>query len=324
MVTLKNWLQLIRWKNLLFLSYIVTAIFYGVVMPYLSQYNLRLENDIILYLLLMASTVFIAAGGYIINDYFDTKIDEINRPTRVIVGHSVTRAQAATAFQILLGLGVACGLGIALLLKEITIGLVYIVISGILWFYSSSYKRQLLVGNLMIALCGFLTPFMIGYVVNTQLINTYNPFIYQTSIMADIYLWTTGFGVFSFLFTLLREIVKDIDDIEGDREMECRTLPIVWGIGTAKTVLVILSIVILLLTGYVAFRLIPFTTDTLTWKYFVFGIAIPMLILIFWIGKAEKRSQWKQISQFIKFIMLIGCSYALIVGYLFYLNGLTA
>ena len=176
----------------------------------------------------------------------------------------------------------------------------------------------------MIALCGFLTPFMIGYVVNTQLINTYNPFIYQTSIMADIYLWTTGFGVFSFLFTLLREIVKDIDDIEGDREMECRTLPIVWGIGTAKTVLVILSIIILLLTGYVAFRLIPFTTDTLTWKYFVFGIAIPMLILIFWIGKAEKRSQWKQISQFIKFIMLIGCSYALIVGYLFYLNGLTA
>ena len=293
-------------------------------MPYLSQYNLRLENDIILYLLLMASTVFIAAGGYIINDYFDTKIDEINRPTRVIVGHSVTRAQAATAFQILLGLGVVCGLGIALLLKEITIGLVYIVISGILWFYSSSYKRQLLVGNIMIALCGFLTPFMIGYVVNTQLINTYNPFIYQTSIMADIYLWTTGFGVFSFLFTLLREIVKDIDDIEGDREMECRTLPIVWGIGTAKTVLVILSIIILLLTGYVAFRLIPFTTDTLTWKYFVFGIAIPMLILIFWIGKAEKRIQWKQISQFIKFIMLIGCSYALIVGYLFYLNGLTA
>ena len=65
MVTLKNWLQLIRWKNLLFLAYIVTAIFYGVVMPYLSQYNLRLENDIILYLLLMASTVFIAAGGYI-------------------------------------------------------------------------------------------------------------------------------------------------------------------------------------------------------------------------------------------------------------------
>ena len=323
MVTIKNWFQLMRWKNLLFLAYIVTTIFYGVVTPYLSQYNLTLSNDIVLYLLLMGSTVFIAAGGYIINDYFDTKIDEINRPTKVIVGRDVTRAQAGLAFQILLGLGVLCGLSIALLLRDITIGLIYIVISGILWFYSSSYKRQLLIGNVMIALCSFMTPFMIGYVVNTQLISTYSPYIYATPIITDIYLWTAGFGLFSFLFTLLREIVKDIDDIQGDREMECHTLPIVWGIGTTKIVLMVLSIVILLLTGYFAFFLIPFATDTITWKYFVFGIAIPMLILIFWIGKADKRSQWQQISQFIKFIMLIGCSYALIVGYLFYLNGLT-
>lgn len=321
MVTLKNWLRLIRWKNLLFLAYIITTLFFGVVTPYLDQYGIQLEHAGWLYALLLASTVLIAAGGNVINDYFDTKIDEINRPTKVIVGKSITRAQAAMGFQVLLGLGVACGLGIAILHSNFTVGIIYMVLSGLLWFYSSSYKRQLLIGNLMIALCGFMTCFMVGYVVNLQLINSYQPYIYHTNIISTVYAWTAGFGLFSFLFTLLREIVKDVDDIEGDREMECHTVPIVWGIPVAKTILMGLSIVILLLTGYFTFKLLPFATDTITWKYFVFGIAIPMLILIFWIGQASKRSQWQQISRFIKYIMLIGTSYAIVVGYLFYING---
>ena len=324
MVTLKNWLQLVRWQNVLFLGYIVTAIFYGVVMPYLNQYHIALENSILLYSLLMGSTMLIGAGGYVINDYFDTKIDEINRPTRVIVGRSITRAQAATGFQILLGLGALCGISIAVLLQDITVGIIYIVLSGLLWFYSSSYKRQLLIGNLIIALCAFMTCFMVGYVTNLQLVNTYNLFVYKTSILTDIYAWTCGFGLFSFLFTLLREIIKDIDDINGDREMECHSLPVVLGVAKTKVVLLLLTILILLVTGYFAFTLMPFATDNITGRYYIFGLAIPLLILLFWIGKAEKRSQWQQISQFVKFIMLIGCSYAFIVYYLFYLNGITA
>ena len=324
MVTIKTWLQLIRWKNILFLAYIVATLFYGVVMPYLAQYHIIPANSGLLFGLLLGSTVLIAAGGYVINDYFDTKIDEINRPTKVIVGKSVTRAQAAIGFQILLGLGVLCGLCLAVLLRDVTIGLIYIVISGLLWFYSSSYKRQLIIGNLMIAVCAFMSCFMIGYVVNTQLIQTYQSLIYQTPIIIDIYAWTAGFGLFSFLFTFLREIIKDIDDIEGDREMECHTIPIVWGIGTTKIILMALTIGILLLTGYAALAYIPFSTDTITLRYYVFGMAIPMLILLCWIGIAKKRSQWQQISQFVKFIMLIGCSYALVVYYLYYINSLPA
>ena len=81
-----------------------------------------------------------------------------------------------------------------------------------------------------------------------------------------------------------------------------------------------LTIGILLLTGYAALAYIPFSTDTITLRYYVFGIAIPMLILLCWIGIAKKRSQWQQIIQFVKFIMLIGCSYALVVYYLYYIN----
>ena len=324
MVILKHWMQLIRWKNLIFLAFIVSALFYGVIMPYLAQYNLVLPYSTGIFALLVGSTVFIAAGGYVINDYFDTKIDAINRPTQVLVGRHITRNQAAKGFQILLGMGLLCGLSIAAMLQDITIGMIYIVISGLLWFYSSSYKRQLIIGNLMIALCAFMVCFLVGYVVNTQLTRTYQPFIYYTPILTDIYAWTAGFGLFSCLFTLLREIIKDIDDIDGDREMECHTIPIVWGITTTKVILIALSVVILLLTGYFALVLIPFAVDTITWKYYITGILIPMLILMGWIVKAHKRRQWQQISDFVKFIMLIGCLYALFVGYLFYLNGVSA
>jgi 4-hydroxybenzoate polyprenyltransferase len=324
MVNFKHWMQLIRWKNLLFLAYIVTAVYYGVVIPYLAQYHIALPLEGVLCALLVLSTVFIAAGGYAINDYFDTKIDEINKPTKVLVGRHITRNQAAKGFQILLVIGLLCGIGIAVLLRDVTIGMIYMVISGLLWFYSSSYKRQLIIGNLMIALCAFMTCFMVGYVVNIQLTNHFTPYIFYTPIITDIYAWTAGFGLFSFLFTLLREIIKDIDDIEGDREMECHTIPIVWGITCAKGILIALSVVILLLTGYFAYALIPFAVDTITLKYYISGLLIPMLILIFWIGKAQKRRQWQQISDFVKFIMLIGCSYALFVGYLFYINGINA
>jgi 4-hydroxybenzoate polyprenyltransferase len=322
MVTIKTWLQLIRWKNILFLAFIITSLFYGVITPYLHQYAIVLPNSNLLFGLLLASTILIAAGGYVINDYFDTKIDEINRPTRVIVGKQITRAQAATGFQILLGLGVLCGVCIAMLLSNMNIAFIYLVLSGILWFYSSSYKRQLIIGNLMIAICAFMTYFMVGYVVNAQLILSYQPAIYQTTIITDIYSWTAGFGLFSFLFTLLREIIKDIDDIEGDREMECHTIPIVWGITATKVITITLSVVVILLSGYFVFKLIPFLNDNLTWKYYIACIAIPLLVLIFWIIKANKRSQWQQISQVIKFIMLLGCSYALVVYYLFYINGI--
>jgi 4-hydroxybenzoate polyprenyltransferase len=115
-------------------------------------------------------------------------------------------------------------------------------------------------------------------------------------------------------------VVKDVEDIEGDREMECHSLPIVLGINTTKIVLTVVTLISTLIVGYFCFYLNPFTTDNITTKYYIFGILVPCIILIFWIGKAAKRRDWRQISTFVKFIMLIGTLYAAVVGYLFILN----
>ena len=189
-----------------------------------------------------------------------------------------------------------------------------------LWFYSSSYKRIFLLGNLVISLCSFLSVFACSYLAAISLENKYGALIYNTGILSEIYGWFAAFGLFAFLFTFIREVVKDIEDIEGDREMECHSLPIVLGVNTTKIVLTVVTLISALIVGYFCFYLNPFTTDNITTKYYIFGILVPCIILIFWIGKAAKRRDWRQISTFVKFIMLIGTLYAAVVGYLFILN----
>ena len=313
-------LQLIRWKNILFLAVLQTLMFFGVLKPILAKYTIALPYEYPIFGLLLGATLFIAAGGYIVNDYFDTKIDQINKPTQVIVGNKISRNAAGWAFQICFGIGIASGIALGIILSKLNIAILFAVISGMLWFYSSSYKRIFLLGNLVISLCSFLSVFACSYLAAISLENKYGALIYNTGILSEIYGWFAAFGLFAFLFTFIREVVKDIEDIEGDREMECHSLPIVLGVNTTKIVLTVVTLISTLIVGYFCFYLNPFTTDNITTKYYIFGVLVPCIILIFWIGKAAKRRDWRQISTFVKFIMLIGTLYAAVVGYLFILN----
>ena len=116
-------LQLIRWKNLLFLGVLQTLMFFGVLKPIMAKYAITLPYEYPIFGLLLAATIFIAAGGYIVNDYFDTKIDQINKPTQVIVGNKISRNAAGWAFQICFALGIACGIALGILLSKLNFGL---------------------------------------------------------------------------------------------------------------------------------------------------------------------------------------------------------
>ena len=167
-----DYIRLIRWKNLLLLTLMVAAVYWGLFYVML-HWGIKISDSILLtqmhlvrnFVLLWLTEICIAAGGYVVNDYFDTRIDEINRPTRVIVGHTKTREQAARYFQLLWGIGIGLGLVLSWLLRSLTVGLIIVGVAGFLWFYSSSYKRQFLVGNLVVALCVFLAVFLTGQVV---------------------------------------------------------------------------------------------------------------------------------------------------------------
>ena len=306
---------LIRIPNLIFLAVMQFLMHWAIVAPILQVSDFEaLSSGVNLFLLIMA-TVFIAAGGYVLNDYFDTKIDAINRPEKVIVGQKIDKNTVMRFYQILTAVGVACGLLLSFLARNYTLAFIFVVIPGLLWFYSSNYKRQFLVGNLVVSFCAALSVLVVAISEVVFLQNKFGELIFYTPIPQMIYSWIGGFSLFAFVLTWIREIIKDMEDEKGDREMECRTMPIKWGIKNTKIflyALISLTIIVLFLVGNLY---IPFD-GMLSVRYIIFGVILPLIALIYLIFKAETSADFRQASTLSKIVMMIGVLYSLVFYYL--------
>jgi 4-hydroxybenzoate polyprenyltransferase len=312
-----NYLNLIRYKNLIFIACLQYLMRYSVIKPLLQVFKIDMQMSNLLFLFLVLGTVLIAAGGYVINDYFDTKIDALNRPEKVIVGNAVSRNQASVLHQVLTGIGILCGLIVAFAAHSFTIGLIFILVPGLLWFYSASYKRQFLIGNLIVAFNSALVVLLV--VVSESAFQTANygaDLIGQTPILPTLYAWICGFALFVFLITFIREIVKDMEDEYGDRELECRTMPVVWGFKKTKYFLYALIVFVVFILGLITFKYLPFKEDTLSTRYFIFGCVLPFVYLIYILFKAKTPSDYHQASSFIKYIMIVGALYSVVLYFI--------
>jgi 4-hydroxybenzoate polyprenyltransferase len=283
--------KLIRIWNLIFIAFIQFVMRQVVLIPILQTYGFDAALQTNMLFLLIAATVFIAAGGYVLNDYFDVKIDAINHPDSQVVGNTITRSKAMLMHQILTGIGVACGLLLAFFARSLTLGFIFIVVPGLLWFYSASYKRQFLTGNLVVAFLAALTVLVVGISEIAFLEREYGKLIFETPIPGQFYSWIGGFTVFSFLCTWIREVIKDMEDEKGDREMECRTMPIKWG--RKKTTAFLSGLIGITINALylISYLLIPFS-GTLTLRYITFGIALPFVAVIFLIVTAKTPSHY--------------------------------
>ena len=212
---------------MLFLAALVWLMEKWVATPILDQAAFGEQLPWYLLVLIMLATVLIAAGGYVINDYFDVKIDRINRPDEVVVTRSVSKPAAMRLSIALSGIGIVCGIAAAGLLRSWTLGILFVIIPGLLWFYSSSYKRLFMVGNVIIALLAALTPMIVGMANVAILQLRYGTILAYTTLPHDLYAWTGGFALFAFLLTWVREIIEDMQDQMGERELECHSLPVV-------------------------------------------------------------------------------------------------
>lgn len=322
-----NFLNLIRYKNLLFIIGLQWLMRYSVIRPIFKTFRLDVNYYMtdLQFTLLVAASVLIAAGGYVINDIFDTRIDEINRPDKVIVGKSITKKLASIIHQVSTGLGIALGLIVAIWCKNISLGFIIIMVPGMLWFYSASYKRQFLVGNIIIAFNAALVPVIVGLaeISFLSLPQHYDEFLLQTPIPKFIYMWVIGFAGFAFLGTLIREIIKDMEDVEGDREIESRTMPIIWGINKSKIVVYVLIAFTIGAALHVQFKTIDkfvlleaVEESSLSLRYIIFGIILPFLYLVYLLVTAKNKGAFNQASTFMKFILIIGSLYALIFNFL--------
>ena len=312
---IKPYLQLLRIGNLAFLAALLYVMEKWVALPLLHLEKFPEQMPWWVLILLILSTICIAAGGYVINDYFDVKIDRINRPDDLIVTRIISRDAAMKLFQVLTAIGIVAGLAVAWWARSWNLLLIYIVIPGLLWFYSASYKRMLLVGNLIVAFISALVPLLVAIINADYLKHLYNEALVYTPIVGQLYVWLGGFALFSFLLTWAREVVKDIEDIEGDREMECRTMPIVWGEKTSKVVATLLVVATMALIGYIARFVLPFSAQwtSLNGRFIIFGLMVPMLCILVLLWAARSKRELHTVQQVLKFAMFLGTMFSYVI-----------
>ncbi len=261
------------------------------------------------FLLLVAATVFLTAAGYVINDYFDIKTDLINKG-KVIVGTKIPRRQAMMWHSIFNIAGVSIGFYISWKAGYIWLGAMFLIVSGLLYFYSASYKRQFLIGNIIVAILTAMVPLLVVFYEWPAL---YKYYTLNTPALPDInfiFYWVTGFALFAFLTTLTREIIKDIEDFEGDVAYGRNSVPVVIGVLPAKVfsvTLLIITIALLYIIWYF------FINDIITLVYLSAAIALPLLYVIYKVAISKNRKQLHCASRIMKIVMVTGILYSVVV-----------
>lgn len=305
-------MRLVRWSNLLFLAALIWLMEKWVAVPILDNMAFGEQLPWYILVLIMLATMLIAGGGYVINDYFDVKIDRINRPDEVVVTRSISKPAAMHLSMWLSGAGIACGLATAIWLRSMTIGILFVLIPGLLWFYSSSYKRLFVIGNLIIALLAAVTPMLVAMANVAVLQLRYATILPYTTLVHDLYVWLGGFALFAFLLTWIREIIKDMQDQMGDRELECHSMPVVWGELWTKIFVTALIVLTLAIIGHIWYHILPFPTSwlSLSTRYIALGVVTPLLCVLWLLWAAKIPSDYKTCQQLVKFTMLLGMLYS--------------
>lgn len=265
------------------------------------------------FFLLVLSSVFIAAAGYIINDYFDTKIDQVNRPKNVVVGILIKRRVAMGGHIVLTVLGIMLGFYVAYKVGVIKLGLVHFIAAGILWFYSTDFKSQSFTGNFMVAILTAMVPMLVPLYEIPLLNREYEDILIETGTNFNfLYKFIGGFAFFAFLLTLIREIVKDIEDYKGDEEFGLRTLPIAYGIGKAKRIAFWIIGVTVLGLGILQFRQVV-NGDYLSFLYLLLVLQLPILYMAFRLNQASTPEEYHAVSLLAKLIMGLGILYSVLI-----------
>ena len=290
-----SFLQLVRWKNLLMIAFI-QILFKYVYFPIFSV-DVSLTN--LDFSLLLLATLAIASAGYIINDVFDVKADKINKPDKVIIGNIISSKLAYNYYHGLNAVGIIAGLYVAYRIKNLSFISIFVITALLLKLYNSNFKKLPLLGNITISLLVSLSILIVGIFDIIPAVTENNTAVqyYAFSVLTD-------YAIFAFMLMLLREVVKDIEDVNGDKILNMKTLPILLGRKNTNKIVFALSFVPLILVTNYSFK--NFSNTPFVLAYMLIVVLLPLLYFMTKILYAKTKNEYTYASNLLKFIMLLG------------------
>lgn len=329
MRSLLHFFRLIRLSNLLIIAATQYAVRWLVVDPFLDLLHVDLQMSEGLFFLLCLSTVIIAAAGYVINDYFDVKIDRVNKPGRIIVGRLIKRRVAMGAHIVMNFTGLILAAFVAYKIGMLKLTIIQIVSAGLLWYYSLVFKKQVLIGNIIIAFLTALVPFVAGIYELVLLrenfpeilssfsenMSSFELFEFKNQFINNIKLifsWVCGFSGFAFMLSLIREVIKDMEDLEGDKAYSVKTFPVVYGLKRSFYLTLIFILMTMGMVGFLQFIQLQ-SADYLSFLYFLVLVQVPLIFLAIKLFYSKEKKDFKLLSKLVKWIMLFGVCYAIVL-----------
>ncbi|MFD1293995.1 geranylgeranylglycerol-phosphate geranylgeranyltransferase [Lutibacter holmesii] len=295
---LKVYLKCIRWKNLLLIGYVFILIKFVLFPSY--QIHTILSN--FQFFVLLASVVFITAAGYIINDIFDITTDFINKPKKVIIPNLVSVEKAKTWYKVTNALGVTLGVFLCLKIEKPNYSFIFLGSSLLLYFYSKKLKGLPFIGNVVVAFLVCSSIFIIViFELNYPVENPAQFIVLQFIVLLSFV---------AFLINLIRELTKDLIDVNGDYKMKMNTLPILIGISRTKKIALFICLIIIL---FLLYFVINYSSEYKYLNlYLVVFILLPLLYTSIKLNKSTTKKQFQKISIWLKIIMFLGVNSILI------------
>lgn len=292
--------RLIRWKNLLLISYVYFLIKF-VLFP-----SFQIESILapVQFVFLLVAVLLITAAGYIINDIVDIKADEINKPDKVIVSKLITIENAYNWYKITNTVGLAFGVLTCLNISKPSYSFIFFGTALLLYWYAKKLKGIPFLGNLIVSFLIALSIIIVPiFDLDFTIQNDMSSFIFNIILILS--------GV-AFLINLARELVKDIEDINGDNKLIINTLPVLIGRERTKKIATYICSIIAISLMYITLN---YSSEyKIVSLYLVVFTIIPLLYTIFKLNNSKTKKQFHFISGILKIVMFLGINSLIILS----------
>lgn len=294
-----HFLNLIRWQNLIMIIAVQCLIKYALLVPFKTTFGVFTALTNFEFFVLVLATTCIAAAGYIINDISDIDTDKINKSEKLIINKHISEKVGFNLFIAFNILGVGAGFYLANSINKPGYFVLFVITSAVLYLYSTALKQIAIVGNVVVSIIVALSIFIVGIFELLPIMTELN----QSAQKAFLEI-VRDYAIFAFLINLIRELIKDIEDIDGDYNAGIETLPVVIGRERANNIAFIVSLIPI---GAIIYYLVQYMfKQQLMVGYFLLFVLGPLIYVSIKLFNAEKKSHYSHLSFILKLIMLSG------------------